>query len=158
MSVASWGFYGEPDAILHKAFRYAESRGVATMNSAGNYRRNLSVTRHYPSEFALEANPIRSIFFTSATRTATQLWPLTNFQAYPGAVASHFMAAPGGNLLGFVPHYFGVPGNVARKSGTSIAALFATALGTHYKHLHPGAGPTVYAAGNGQNGTWIQPH
>ena len=138
---ASWGFYGEPDAILRKAFLYAQSRGVATMNSAGNFRRDLSVTRHYPSEFALESNPVRSIFFISATRTGTQLWPLTNFRAYPQAYASHFMAAPGGNLLGFVPHYFGAPGNVARKSGTSISTPFASALAANYKHLHPNAGP-----------------
>ena len=140
---ASWGFYGESDAILRKAFKYAQSRGVATMNSAGNYRRDLSVTRHYPSEFALESNPIRSIFFTSATRTGTRLWPLTNFRVEPSATASHFMAAPGGDLLGFIPHYFGVPGNVARKSGTSISTPFATALAANYKHLHPNAGPIV---------------
>jgi subtilisin family serine protease len=78
---ASWGFYGERDAILYKTFKYAQAQGVATMNSAGNYRRDLSEVKHYPSDFALESSPLRGIFFVSATRTGTQLWPLTNFRS-----------------------------------------------------------------------------
>ena len=140
---ASWGFYGESDNILRGAFEYAESRGVATMNSAGNYRRDLSSTRHYPSEFALEANPIQSIFFVSATRTGTLLWPLTNFRSNPGVPGSDFMAAPGGNLLGLMPHHMGYNNNLARKRGTSIAVPFASALAAHYHHLHPNAGPVT---------------
>jgi len=96
---ASWGFYGERDAILHKAFAYAQGEGVATVTSAGNFRKELSVTKHYPSEFALEANPL------------------------------------------LVPSYFNAPNNLGRKTGTSVAAPFATALAAHYKHLHPGHTP-----------------
>ncbi len=140
---ASWGFYGERDVILRGAFAYAQSRGVATMTSAGNERQDLREIKHYPSSFALENNPVHSIFFSSAARTGTQLWPLTNYRYAPTAPASHFMAAPGANVLGFVPHHFGVPNNVARKSGTSISSPFAAALAAHYKHLHPGVNPVT---------------
>lgn len=135
---ASWGFYGELDQTLKRSFRYAQQKKVATMTSAGNMRKDLSEYRHYPSEFALENYPVKSIFFVSATRTGTQLWPLTNYRVFPAAPGSEFMAAPGGNLWGLVPQHFGLPGNRARKSGTSISTPFASALAAHYKHLNPG--------------------
>ncbi|MEM6771369.1 MAG: S8 family serine peptidase [Bacteroidota bacterium] len=138
---ASWGFYGELDKTLKRAFRYAQQRRVATMTSAGNLRVDLTQYNHYPSEFALENYPVKSIFFVSATRSGTQLWPLTNYRVFPAAPDSEFMAAPGGNLWGLMPHHFGLPGNRARKSGTSISTPFASALAAHYKHLNPGASP-----------------
>lgn len=134
---ASWGFYGERDRTLKRAFRYAQQKKVATMTSAGNMRKNLTRYRHYPSEFALEDNPVGSIFFVSAVRTGVQLWPLTNYRLFPAAVGSEFMAAPGGNLWGLMPHHLGFAGNRARKSGTSISTPFASALAAHYKHLNP---------------------
>lgn len=139
---ASWGFYGERDAILHKTFQYAQSQGVATMNSAGNFRSDLSEVAHYPSEFALEANPLKSIAFVSATRTGTHLWPLTNFRSSAANTGGDFVASRGANLLGFQPHYLPGP-NVVRKSGTSISTPLASALAAHYRHLHPTAGPVV---------------
>lgn len=138
---ASWGFYGELDKTLKRSFRYAQQNKVATMTSAGNMRKDLSEFRHYPSEFALENFPIKSIFFVSATRTGTQLWPLTNYRFFPAAPDSEFMAAPGGNLWGLMPRHLGLAGNRARKSGTSISTPFASALAAHYKHLTPGANP-----------------
>ncbi|MBC6994779.1 S8 family serine peptidase [Neolewinella lacunae] len=140
---ASWGFYGERDAILRGAFEYAESQGVATLTSAGNERQDISEVNHYPSSFTLERDPLNSIFFTSAARTKTQLWPLTNYYFDETARGSHFRAAPGANLWGLMPHHLGLPDNVARKSGTSIAAPFATALAAYYHHLHPGADPVA---------------
>jgi hypothetical protein len=68
------------------------------MTSAGNYRVDLRQYRHYPSGFAMEANPLQGVFFVSATRTGVQLWPLTNFRLWPQEPGSDFMAAPGGNL------------------------------------------------------------
>jgi len=140
---ASWGFYGERDKILRKAFKHAQNRGVATMTSAGNFRQNLSQVQHYPSGYSLEANPLQSIFFASATRTGTLLWPLTNFRVNPSAPGSDFMAAPGANLLGFIPHHFGAANNTGRKSGTSISTPFASALAADYVHKHPAHGPIV---------------
>lgn len=136
---ASWGFYGERDRVLKRAFRYAQQQKVATMTSAGNLRVDLNRYDHYPSEFTLENYPVRSIFFVSATRTGVQLWPRTNYRQFPPAPGSEFMAAPGGNLWGLMPNHFGLPGNRARKSGTSISTPFASALAAHYKHLNPGS-------------------
>lgn len=138
---ASWGFYGERDRVLKRTFRFAQQRDVATMTSAGNLRVNLTKYDHYPSEFALENFPVGSIFFVSATRTGVQLWPRTNYRQFPPAPGSEFMAAPGGNLWGLMPRHFGLPGNMARKSGTSISTPFASALAAHYKHLNPGTSP-----------------
>ncbi|MEO0734094.1 MAG: S8 family serine peptidase, partial [Bacteroidota bacterium] len=140
---ASWGFYGESDPVLREAFEYARSQGVATMTSAGNFRRDLNETRHYPSGFALGNNPNQSIFFASASRTGSQLWPLTNFRAGGLNSSAHFVAAPGANLLGFIPRHFGAVNNVGRKSGTSVSTPFASALAAHYHHLHPGADPVT---------------
>lgn len=141
---ASWGFYGESDKILYDAFAFAEEQGVATMTSAGNFRRDLSKIRHYPSGFAQQKKkPLKSIFYASASRTGSKLWPRTNFRVSPSASGSHFMAAPGSNLLGFLPHHFGVPNDQGRKSGTSVSVPLAAALAAHYKHLHPGVDPTV---------------
>jgi len=134
---ASWGFYGESDRNLREAFLLAQSRGVVTMTSAGNFRRDVKETKHYPSGFSLDAPVLRSILFLSASQTGVQLWPRTNFRAEPLATGSHFYAAPGSNLLGFVPHYFGVPNNLGRKSGTSIATPYATALAAQYVHQYP---------------------
>lgn len=139
---ASWGFYGERDEILRKTFKFAQDNGVATMNSAGNFRRDLSNVKHYPSDFALETSPLHSIFFVSATRTGTQLWPLTNFRSSSTNTGSDFMACRGANLLGFQPHYLPGP-NVIRKSGTSISTPLTSALAAHYRHLHPNAGPVA---------------
>ncbi len=135
---ASWGFYGERDRVLKRTFRYAQQRKVATMTSAGNLRVDLTEYDHYPSEFALENFPVRGIFFVSATRSGVQLWPRTNYRQFPSAPNSEFMAAPGANLWGLMPRHFGIPGNRARKSGTSISTPFATALAANYKHLFPG--------------------
>ncbi|MEL7160961.1 MAG: S8 family serine peptidase, partial [Bacteroidota bacterium] len=125
-----------------EAFEYARNQGVATMTSAGNFRKDLNEIQHYPSGFSLGNDPNTSIFFISAGRTGVQLWPLTNFRA-GGRPGAHFMVAPGANLLGFIPRHFGANNNVGRKSGTSVATPFATALAAHYHHLHPGADPTV---------------
>ncbi len=140
---ASWGFYGERDAILHKAFAYAQGEGVATVTSAGNFRKELSVTKHYPSEFALEANPLPSILFVSASQTGggTSLWRGTNFRSAPLVPGMDFVASVGTNITALVPSYFNAPNNLGRKTGTSVAAPFATALAAHYKHLHPGHTP-----------------
>ncbi|MEM1358540.1 MAG: S8 family serine peptidase [Bacteroidota bacterium] len=159
---ASWGFYGEPDKILYDAFAFAEAQGVATMTSAGNFRKDLSQVRHYPSGFAQQKKkPLKSIFYSSASRTGSALWPLTNFRVNPAASGSHFMASPGANLLGFLPHHFGVPGNQGRKSGTSISVPLSAALAAHYKHLHPGVDPTMLRSvlvaeieAQGTNGTF----
>ncbi|TXF89987.1 S8 family serine peptidase [Neolewinella aurantiaca] len=142
---ASWGFYGERDAILQKAFAYAQARGVATVTSAGNFRKELSTTKHYPSEFALETNPLRSILFVSASQTGsgTNLWRRTNFRSAPLVPGMDFVAARGTNVTALVPSYFNIPNNVGRKTGTSVAAPLATALAAHYRHLHPGDGPVI---------------
>lgn len=139
---ASWGFYGERDIILYKAFKYAQQEGVATMNSAGNFRRDLSDVKHYPSEYAMETNPLKSILIVAATRTGTQLWPLTNFRHITTNNGSDFIASKGANLLGLRPSY--LPGsNTMRKSGTSISVPLSSALAAHYRHLHPNAGPVT---------------
>ncbi len=142
---ASWGFYGERDAILHKAFVYAQDRGVATITSAGNFRKELSVTKHYPSEFALETNPLPSILFVSAAKknTASNLWKGTNFRSAPLVPGMDFIAAPGTAMTALVPSYFNQPNNLGQKTGTSVAAPFATALAAHYKHLHAGHTPML---------------
>jgi hypothetical protein len=89
----------------------------------------------------MEANPLQGVFFVSATRTGVQLWPLTNFRLWPQEPGSDFMAAPGGNLWGLMPHHMGSPNNRARKFGTSISTPFASAAAVYYKHLNPGANP-----------------
>jgi subtilisin family serine protease len=142
---ASWGFYGERDAILRKSFAYAQNQGIATITSAGNFRKELSVTKHYPSEFALETNPLASILFVSASKTGggTNLWRGTNFRSAPLVPGMDFVAAMGTNITALIPNYFNAPNNLGRKTGTSVAAPFATALAAHYKHLHPNHTPML---------------
>lgn len=142
---ASWGFYGERDAILRKTFKYAQNRGVATVTSAGNFRKELSMTKHYPSEFALENNPLPSILFVSASQTGsgTDLWRRSNFRSAPLVPGMDFVAAQGTDITALVPSYFNAPNNLGRKTGTSVAAPFATALAAHYKHLHPNHNPVL---------------
>lgn len=138
---ASWGFYGERDRVLKRAFRYAQQQGVATMTSAGNYRVDLEQYRHYPTEFGMEQNPVKSIFFVSASKTGVQLWNRTNFRQLASTTGSEFMASSGFNRWGLMPRHFSLPANRARKSGTSIATPNASALAAHYKQLYPGANP-----------------
>ena len=139
---ASWGVYGERPDLLKRAFRFAESRGVATMTSAGNEGVNLTRFRHYPSGFALETRPIPSIFFVSAS-WFNRLWPKSNWREIPGSTSADFMAAPGADQLGLMPRHFGLPGNRAQKSGTSVSTPNATALAAHYLHLNPGTNPAT---------------
>lgn len=140
---ASWGFYGERDAILRKSFAYAQSRGVATITSAGNFRKELSSTKHYPSEFALETTPLPSILFVAASRTGggTSLWRGTNFRSAPLLPGMDFVAARGTNITALIPSYFNAPNNLGRKTGTSVAAPFATAIAANYRHLYPANSP-----------------
>jgi len=100
---ASWGFYGERDAILQ----------------------------------------LPSILFVSASQTGggTSLWRGTNFRSAPLVPGMDFVASVGTNITALVPSYFNAPNNLGRKTGTSVAAPFATALAAHYKHLHPGHTP-----------------
>lgn len=140
---ASWGFYGERDQTLKRAFRFAQQQKVATMVSAGNHRVNLTNFRHYPTEFALEQFPVRSIFFVSASETGTQLWNRTNWRLTASSTGAEFMASPGVERWGLMPRHFKLPGNRARKSGTSISTPNASALAAYYKHKYPGANPLV---------------
>jgi len=137
---ASWGFYGERDRTLRRTFRFAETRGVATMTSAGNERVNLESISHYPSEFALEGRPLQSVFFVSAS-WFNRLWPQTNWRRLPGSTDAAFMASPGTEVEGLMPRHFNLPRNRGVKSGTSVSTPNATALAAYYHHKYPGSSP-----------------
>lgn len=140
---ASWGMYGERDRILTKAFRYAQSRGVATITSAGNERVDVAEIEHYPSEFSIMPQfPIHSMMFISAARGGSTLWPGTNYRL-EATIASNeggFIAAPGDNQLGYIPRHLARSVS-ARKSGTSVATPYATAIAAEYRHRYPTRNP-----------------
>lgn len=143
---ASWGFYGEEDKILRRAFKFAENKNVVTIGSAGNERVDLATFEHYPSSYALDpVNPLNSQLFISASRTPSNLWPATNYRTTPVAPGNTggFVTAMGGGNYGYVPlHLLTANPPVGQvKRGTSVAAPYATALAAHHRHLHP--------AGNG---------
>lgn len=139
---ASWGFYGEHDRTLRRAFRFAQNQGVATMTSAGNERKNLEQIRHYPGEFALENRPLQSVFFVSAS-WFNRLWTQTNWRYLPGSTDAAFVASPGKDVEGLMPRHFKLPGNRGVKSGTSVATPNATALAAFHKHKYPGSSPLI---------------
>ncbi len=144
---ASWGFYGEDDKILRKAFEFAESKSVVTVGSAGNERIDLAELAHYPSSYALEGNVnerLHSHLFISAARTPTSVWPYSNIRleaATPGNVGGFVTAAGGGNY-GYIPVHLAPPTGPVPfvKRGTSVAAPYATALAAQHRHLHPAGG------------------
>ncbi|MEM9928866.1 MAG: S8 family serine peptidase [Bacteroidota bacterium] len=143
---ASWGFYGEDDPILRAAFKFAESKKVTTIGSAGNERLDLAEFAHYPSSYALEGPPkerLHSHLFISAARTPSVVWPLSNIRleaATPGNAGGFLIAAGGGNY-GYIPVHLAPPnGSVGFvKSGTSVAAPYAAALAADHRHKHPAA-------------------
>jgi subtilisin family serine protease len=140
---ASWGMYGERDRILTKAFRYAQSRGVATISSAGNERVDLAELEHYPSGFSIMPQfPIHSMMFVSASRGGSALWPATNYRLEATVAGNQggFLAAPGDNQEGYIPRH--LAGSVSsRKSGTSVATPYATAIAAEYRHRYRARSP-----------------
>ncbi|MTB53742.1 S8 family serine peptidase [Lewinella sp. W8] len=140
---ASWGMYGERDRILTKAFRYAQSQGVATVSSAGNERVDLAELEHYPSGFPImDQLPIHSMLFISASRGGSSLWPGTNIRLEPTVPGNFggFVAAPGDNQYGYIPRHLSSSVS-ARKSGTSVATPYATAIAAEYRHRYPTRNP-----------------
>src|SRR5690606_19371814 len=78
---ASWGYYGGSEKLLQRAIRYAESKGAAVVNSAGNERADLAITNYYPAEYALlTQNSIRSLMFVGASDANGDLWEDTNIR------------------------------------------------------------------------------
>ncbi|MFK8161362.1 MAG: S8 family serine peptidase [Lewinella sp.] len=149
---ASWGFYGEDDKILRKAFEFAESKNVVTIGSAGNERIDLAELSHYPSSYALEGNVnerLNSHLFISAARTPSNVWPYSNIrlEAATSGNLGGFVIASGGGNYGYIPVHLAPPtGSVSfTKRGTSVAAPYAAALAAHHRHRHPAS-----------NGVWTR--
>lgn len=136
---ASWGFYGESDPVLRRAFAHAQQRGVVAVASAGNERVDLADYLHYPSSYALDQRPMKGLLFISAADQSTRLWPATNYRT-EGLAAGGFVAAPGVNQFGLVPSH--LPGPIWQtKTGTSVATPYASALAAYARHLRPNSSP-----------------
>lgn len=146
---ASWGYYGEPDTLLEKAFLRAQQAGIVTVTSAGNDRVPLNDLEHYPGEFAMRgAERIRSISFTGGlNQNNTLLWPYTNFRT-SGQQQDGFLAGPAQNIVSLIPAYMAAAGmtSLATKSGTSMAAPHLTALVAKYRQYRPIDRPRVVNA------------
>src|SRR5690606_27098397 len=124
---ASWGYYGGSEKLLQRAIRYAESKGAAVVNSAGNERADLAITNYYPAEYALlTQNSIRSLMFVGASDANGDLWEDTNIRT-EGIVRDGFIATPGDSIFSLIPFHL-KPYVSPYKSGTSMAAPVMSAI------------------------------
>ncbi|MCB0628810.1 MAG: S8 family serine peptidase [Lewinella sp.] len=137
---ASWGYYGGSEKLLQRAIRYAGSKGAIFINSAGNERADIAVTKYYPAEYALLGqNNIRTLLFVGALNQSGTLWQSSNIRT-EGIYQDGFIATPGENIASLIP--FHLQGKVSEfKSGTSMAAPVMSALVAKGYHKYPSADP-----------------
>lgn len=141
---ASWGYYGDSDPLLEKAFRYAQRAGIVTSTSAGNDRVDLSDIAHYPGQFGLQIpGTMRGVMVTSGlANNPIRLWGGTNYRS-EGPNVDGTIAGPATNITSLIPTYLVTAGLSPVKTGTSMSAPFLTALAARYRLFRPQDRPHV---------------
>jgi subtilisin family serine protease len=137
---ASWGYYGGSEKLLQRAIRYAGSKGAIFVNSAGNERTDIAITKYYPAEYSLLGqNNIRTLLFVGALNQSGTLWQSSNIRT-EGINQDGFVATPGENIQSLIPLH--LKGRVSEfKSGTSMAAPVMSALVAKGRHKYPSVAP-----------------
>jgi len=126
----SAGFNGQPSGILEKAINLARENGIFICTAAGNDATNIDLNPQYPAYYAgqyhynfdetglniIDSVRYENVISIASINTQNQL---SNFSNY--GLQSVTMCAFGENISGF-----GLSGNEAVASGTSIASYFVT--------------------------------
>jgi len=123
---ASWGFYSYSHSLAD-AIRYAESRGVMFVCSAGNKGQDNDVNDHYPSNY-----PFENVIAVAAMNSVGEIASFSNY-----GLETVDIAAPG---VGIRTTDTG-GGYTSWASGTSFAAPFVTAVAAMVKSLSPAISP-----------------
>ncbi|TGD82810.1 S8 family peptidase [Hymenobacter wooponensis] len=127
----SFGKYYSPQrAAVEEAIRYAGSKGVLLVHSAGNESKNLDQEMQYPSPVFQNGQRIPNMITVGASARTNDADLTAEFSNYGRHAVDVF--APGNQI------YSTVPGSkYANKSGTSMAAPVVTGIAAVLKSYFP---------------------
>jgi len=132
----SFGKYYSPQRpAVEEAIRYAGSKGVLLVHSAGNENKDLDVETQYPSPRFLDGKTIPNMITVSASARQDDNKLAAEFSNYGKRVVDVF--APGVNI------YSTLPGNkYGNESGTSMAGPVVSGIAAVLKSYFPKLTPT----------------
>lgn len=127
----SFGKYYSPQrAAVEEAIRYAETKGVLLVHSAGNESKNLDQTMQYPAPTYRDGKRIPNMITVGASSRTNNAELAAEFSNYGRHAVDVF--APGNQI------YSTVPGSkYANKSGTSMAAPVVAGMAAVLKSYFP---------------------